>query len=253
MSFRILCTFACAGVFSILAACSSDSSGSGDDDGDDDTGASSSSGGSSGGGSSGGGSSGGSSSGGATELTCESLALCTTNEVKIFLGDVPAAAGGTLGDGLYRLEYLIAGTDDPQAVGHSSVEALGIDGGQFIRASGFGANERGRVSTSGTTLSFGDRVACSLGATGDPISSSDEYEYTATADTISLYSEVSSNGGRYLELHVFKKIDGPRDVCETVDTEPSAPGSNSAQCHVSNCGCVIKSGSGTIDRDSCPS
>lgn len=245
MWFRTLPLLACVGAFSLLAACGG-SDGAADDD--DDDGASSSS----SGGNSSGGSSGGSSSGGNAALTCSSLALCTTYEVKTFLGQVPAPAGGALRDGIYRLDYIVSGASDDSFAGYKTgVEALLVQGSSYVWA-GFSADERGTLTASGSTLTFADRTACPRGDTGDAFSGTDEFAYTTDGETLSMFHDVTvSNGDKYVDQYVFKRVSSPGDVCETVDSEPSSPGS-SATCNVRNCGCVIKANQGPIDPDTCP-
>lgn len=180
-------------------------------------------------------------------LTCESIALCTTYEVKTFTGTVPAPAGGTIKSGLYRLAYNLipAGIPGEEEDYIDSLDALLIEGTQYNWAGPF-RDDLGTLSTSGTDLTFTQTRRCNRGEDNGTYSDSTTYKYTATANELHVYVHVRrSDGMEWDQMDVYKLTSSPSEICETVSAEPSTPG-DSAMCTVINCGCSF-SVNGTVD------
>jgi hypothetical protein len=169
-------------------------------------------------------------------LTCKSVALCTTYDVKTFIGEVPAPAGGTVESGLYRLAYVVAPSNVNETPGYrDDLDVLMIRGTYFNWA-GFFRNTIGTISTSGSVITFQDTQYCSYGEDGDAATTKKEYKYTAMAGELRIYSHVwRSDGVEWDEMMVYKQTQ-PQGVCETVSTEPQQP-ADSAKCRVTNCAC----------------
>lgn len=173
----------------------------------------------------------------AEPLTCKSIALCTTFEVKTFLGTPSTPAGGALGDGIYKLAYKLIPDDIGESGGyHDELEALEIRGDQFNWA-GFFRDEVGTVTVAGTKATFQATRRCSRGTdTGDSTDKQD-YPFTASAGELHLFSHVTrSDGVQWDEEQVYLRVGDPQQVCAAVANEPSTPG-DSVQCTVSNCAC----------------
>jgi hypothetical protein len=172
-----------------------------------------------------------------TPLTCSSIALCTTYDVKTFLGDVPAPAGGTIKDGIYRRAYTLIPDDVGETAGYSDdLDALEIRQGTFNWA-GFFRDAVGTIASSGDTITFHETRNCEGGRDGSPSTQAFEYRYTATGSELRFYSHVTrSDGVEWDKMHVYVLVGSPQDVCRTVGSEPSAPG-DSARCNVINCAC----------------
>lgn len=184
------------------------------------------------------------------ELTCDALALCTTHEVKTFLEEVPEAAGGKIQDGFYRLAWKVESHDNEDFAGYGqNVEGLRIGGDQFVWA-GFAHDERGKLKFDGVNITFEHTHYCNLGEEGDTSTYSDDYQYTATADRLDLFGTGSIGGEDYTYQLVFLRTDDPNEICDKVESEPASQGP-SADCFVTNCGCVVTVGE-VIDRDICP-
>jgi len=181
-----------------------------------------------------------------TALTCKSVALCTTYDVKTFVGTVPAPAGGSVENGVYRLAYdLIPDDVGEQEAYRDELEVLQIRDGHFNWAAFF-HDELGTYTTSGQTITFQETRRCDRGAEGEASTARTEYAYTATGDELHLYSRVMrSDGVSWDKMYVYKRTTSPDDVCRTVNAEPSAPG-DSARCNVTNCACSFAV-EGTVD------
>tara|TARA_R110002073_G_scaffold74100_2_gene181079 strand:+ start:74418 stop:75164 length:747 start_codon:yes stop_codon:yes gene_type:complete len=183
-------------------------------------------------------------------LTCSSLALCTSFDVKQFLGEDEVATGGSIADGTYVLAWEVTSdpSEDASEGYYSSVSALVISGGEYVGA-GFSYEGAGTISTSGTTLTLHKKRSCGLGEDFGESDYTSEFEYTATSDRLILHSPVqSSNGLEWINQRVFLRR-GADQICTTVADEPTSPG-ESAQCHVSNCYCNVAE-NGTVDNDLC--
>jgi hypothetical protein len=170
-------------------------------------------------------------------LACDAVALCTTYQVKSFLGTVPAPAGGAVANGLYRLAYDVYPADagEEWAGYHDDLDVLLVEDGSYNWA-GFFRDSVGSITASGTTLAFHSTHRCLRGAEGDADERTTEYPYTATANELHLYEHVTTGTGEFDKLLVYRRADDPADVCATVDTEPASP-ADSAQCRVTNCAC----------------
>lgn len=172
-------------------------------------------------------------------LTCGSLAFCTTYDVKTFIDTVPAPAGGTLRDGIYRLAYTI----DPASTGdtpgyHLDLDLLEIQGTSYNWA-GFLRDHIGTVATSDTTVTFQKTSTCSGGRDGEATTDKLDYKYTATAGELDLFSHVMrSDGTQWDRLYAYKRVASPDEACATVTGDPQTP-ADSAQCRVTNCACHI--------------
>jgi hypothetical protein len=173
----------------------------------------------------------------AQPLACKSIALCTTFDVKTFTGTVPAATGGTIASGLYRLAYKLVPDNVGQTAGyHDELDALEISGTQYNWA-GFFRDAIGSISTSGATLTFQETRKCQRGSDGDASTQSQSYTYTATGGQLLIYDHVTgSNNMQWDEINAYVLTTSSQDVCVTVSSEPSMPG-DSAMCTVSNCAC----------------
>ncbi len=176
-------------------------------------------------------------------LTCDSIAMCTTYDVKTFVGTLPAGAGGTIHGGLYRLAYTMIpeGIDGEEGGYEEGLDALMIDGTSYNWA-GFFRDHAGTLATAGTTLTFQHTHSCYRGEDKGASSDTDSYPYTATATELRLYSHVErSDGVEWDNMLVYRLVDDPSEVCDTVSSEPATPG-DSADCNVSNCGCSFSIG-----------
>ncbi len=173
----------------------------------------------------------------AQPLTCKSIALCTTYDVKTFIGDVPAPSGGTVKDGLYRLAYVLDPSNIDEDPGyHADLDALMIRGSYYNWA-GFFRDGVGTFSTSGQTITFKESQNCERGTDGSSSTQMLEYKFTASDSELRIFSHVSrSDGVEWDSMYVYKRTSAPSEVCDTVSSEPSQPG-DSADCHVTNCAC----------------
>jgi hypothetical protein len=173
----------------------------------------------------------------AQPLTCKSIALCTTYDVKTFLGTVPAPEGGTVKDGIYRLQYVLVPSNVNETSGyHESLEALQIRG-KYFNWAGFGHESIGTITTNGSMIAFNKTQYCYYGTDGDATTATTEYKYTATGNELRIYSHVTrSDGVEWDELNVYVPASSPADVCQTVSADPTQPG-DSTKCRVTNCEC----------------
>jgi hypothetical protein len=170
-------------------------------------------------------------------LTCSSIALCTTYDVKTFIGKVPVPEGGKVSDGLYRLAWVLDPDDIGETAGyHDDLDALAIRGGTFNWA-GFFRDDIGTISTSGTMITFKQTQHCERGTDGSASTEALDYKYTATANELHLYSHVTrSDGVQWDSMKAYVLTSSPQDVCQTVSGDPTMPG-DSAKCRVTNCAC----------------
>ncbi len=174
----------------------------------------------------------------AVPLTCKSVALCTTHDVKTFtVATLPVAGGGTVADGVYRLAYDLIPNDIGEQPGYfDGLDVLQVRGKHYNWA-GFHRDELGTFTTAGTTLTFQQTRDCDRGTDGEPTTRTVEYRYTASATELHLYSRVMrSDGVSWDKVYVYKRTASPDEVCRTVPSDPAAPG-DSARCTVSNCAC----------------
>ncbi|HEY5928196.1 MAG TPA: hypothetical protein VIV11_41195 [Kofleriaceae bacterium] len=173
----------------------------------------------------------------AQPLTCKSIALCTTYDVKTFLGSVPAPAGGAVNDGLYRLAWVMDPDNVDEDAGYfQDLDALAIRGSSFNWA-GFFRDDIGTWSTSGSVMTFKHTQNCERGSDGSVSTDMREYKYTASASELRIFSHVSrSDGVEWDRMYVYVLTSSPADVCKAVTSEPSTPG-DSADCQVTNCAC----------------
>jgi hypothetical protein len=173
----------------------------------------------------------------AEELSCKSIALCTTFDVKTFLGTVSTPTGGTLKNGLYKFAYEIRPDNVNEDGGYTEdLEALVISGNQYNWA-GLFRNELGTLTVSGTTATFQATRRCERGTDQGESTNKLEYPFTATDREIHLFSHVTrSDGVEWDDEQVYLRVDDPSTVCNAVANEPSTPG-DSVQCRVTNCAC----------------
>jgi hypothetical protein len=171
------------------------------------------------------------------QLTCKSIALCTTYDVKTFLGTVSTPAGGTLQNGLYKFAYEIRPDNVNEDGGYTEdLEALVISGNQYNWA-GFFRNELGTLTVAGTKVTFQASRRCVRGTDTGESTNKLEYPFTATDREIHFFSHViRSDGVEWDDEMVYLRVDDPSTVCEAVANEPTTPG-DSVQCRVSNCAC----------------
>ena len=169
-------------------------------------------------------------------LTCQSIALCTTYDTKVFIGKVPAPEGGSVRDGLYRLAWAMDPDNIDEDPSYDDLDALEIRGQYFNWAGSFRDNI-GAIATAGTTMTFKKSQLCERGSDGSSSTDSLEYKYTATGNELRLFSHIRrSDGVEWDRMKVYVLTSSPADVCKTVSSEPSAPG-DSAICRVTNCAC----------------
>ncbi|CAN5461726.1 hypothetical protein BH11MYX1_BH11MYX1_36730 [soil metagenome] len=174
----------------------------------------------------------GSGSNGGAALACRDFAYCSTYEVNQYNGTIEAPAGGAIADGTYRLAYKV----NPASAGESNDTFGDYSSGYRFRNGTYvhsDINGRGVFSISGTTLSLSRVTGCNLGTEGSAGPSTDTYTYTATADRLVFFDDVSSSSNHWTAMRVFLKVD---DLCKTVTTTPTTPG-DSYRCTVTNCAC----------------
>lgn len=171
----------------------------------------------------------------AEPLVCSSVAFCTTYSVKTFTGTVPAPAGGTPRDGIYRLAYTLIPDNIGETAGYSSddLDVLEIRGGYFSWA-GFHRDEVGTWTTAGTTLTMARTKNCERGSDSSTSTTTNDYPFTVSGSELHIYSHVTRGDVEWDKMYVYKPAGS--DVCETVASPPAAP-ADSAMCRVTNCAC----------------
>ncbi len=183
-------------------------------------------------------------------LSCGSLALCTSHEVKRFIAQPGTPQGGTIADGTYVFAWqseLRANPDDRSEGYFSSVQSIVFSGGTWLGA-GFGFEERGTYRTDGNNLTLTATNNCFLGSEDGDGEREISWPYTAQGNELRLFSAITSGNEEWVRENVYLRSDAT-SICNVVENEPTAPGP-SAQCQVSNCYCNVAQGQ-TIDRDSC--
>jgi hypothetical protein len=144
---------------------------------------------------------------------------------------LPAANGGTIADGMYRLAYVLDTKATHVTKDDSQGYAYLFNGGQYVGV-GFGEGSVGSfTATSGDNagISFTPSASCDSAA-GTP-------ESTTRKPWTKSYA-VDGAGTLYLfdgaTAHVLIKVPS---LCSGVDAAPDAPG-DSYTCHVQNCACA---------------
>lgn len=159
----------------------------------------------------------------------------------MFVGEIPAPAGGTITNGIYRLAWGVR--SDGQATNDVSMDGFIVRGSQYLNSSAIASvGNRGTFTTNGTNVTFTSLESC-FGSSTDPDASPDgpiTQPYTATSSLIYLFGDAW--------VYAYEKVSDPNELCETV-SEPSTPG-YSATCS-GGCYCSVTSG-GTLDpRSEC--
>lgn len=179
-------------------------------------------------------------------LACNSVAFCTTYDVKTFTGTVPAPGGGKPADGIYRLAYTLIPDNVGETAGYSDdLDVLQLRGGYFNWA-GFFRDEVGTFTVAGDTLSFKRTKNCERGTDGSADTTQVDYKFTASGSELHLYSKVTrSDGVSWDKLYVYKPTASPDEICRTVPAMPASP-ADSAMCRVTNCACRFAT-NGTVN------
>jgi hypothetical protein len=180
-------------------------------------------------------------------LQCSSFTLCTYAEVTTYVTTIPAATGGTVAPGLYRLGWVEASAERRAGM-TDDLTALEIRGSDFVWTGG-ALGERGSFDTSGSELTFHYEGVCELGRETDSDDRDVSYGYTATSNELRLHETIGGADG-WEQVHVFVRMSNPSQACELVAELPETPGV-SAQCNASNCFCSFAQ-NGTLDADACP-
>lgn len=181
-----------------LAACATESSG------DDDGGGS------------------GSGSGSGSALACNAVTYCSTwsaNDVDV---TPPTERGGTIADGIYRLER-----------GTFSVGLLQFAGTHVNRVGDSFGNSSGTYTTADGTISFSYAKSCDAMGTTDSSSMWNNRPYYANGDTLLIGMADSGSGVIWYE---YKKIPVEQICMQNANVN----------CNVTNCSCaVVTNGFGT--------
>lgn len=158
-----------------------------------------------------------------TGLACEAVTYCSTwsaNDVDI---TPPAERGGTIADGIYRLER-----------GTFSVQLLQFAGDRVNAIGDSFANRSGTYTTANGTISFTYAKRCSADGTTDDAGSWNDRPYHASGDTLLIGMADSGSGVVWYE---YKRVPVDQICTENANV----------RCNVTNCSCaVVTNGFGTV-------
>lgn len=158
-----------------------------------------------------------------TGLACEAVTYCSTwsaNDVDI---TPPTERGGTIADGIYRLER-----------GTFSVELMQFEGNRFNDVSDSFVNRSGTYTTANGMISFAYDKRCEKSGTTDNASTWNDRPYYANGDTLLIGMADSGSGVVWYE-YVRIPID---QICTA---------NSNVKCTVTNCSCaVVTDGFGTV-------
>lgn len=171
-----------------------------------------------------------------SSLACADFAYCSTYDVHVYPGQVPAPAGGNIANGVYRRAWQVE-PEGASGLTQADAMAIMIADGSYV---GGVIGSRGTLTANGTHLTLNAAASCHLGEDLGPASFREEYEFTADRDHLYLFSEYSSSdGSSFVNMDVWVRTNR---VCETVTAVPEAPG-DSYTCNVVNCICSEGQGS----------
>lgn len=180
----------------------------------------------------------------AATLTCASHTWCTSFAHLEFGGQtMPQPAGGPLTDGSYRAGYALV----PGSSGKGLDDALVLQGSHYLRA-GFTYHEVGTFVASGTNITFTPTAECDS-ETGESKADDSLKPYTMPYSAgangeltlLDVYNGETQEATIYLPMSSW---------CNAPSSPGTAPGADSFQCHLANCGCAENT-NGASDSSTC--
>ena len=168
---------------------------------------------------------GGGGGGGGGALACNAVSYCSTwsaNDVDI---TPPTERGGTIADGIYRLER-----------GTFNIELFQFAGNHVNAITDSFQNDSGTYTTADGMISFSYLQTCNSEGTMDSTSSWKNRPYYVNGDTLLIGMADSGNGA--VIWYEYKKLS-----IDQICTEDA-----NVKCGVSNCSCaVVTNGFGTVE------
>lgn len=156
-------------------------------------------------------------------LACEAVTYCSTWSANSATVPAPMERGGTIGDGIYRLER-----------GTFSVQLLQIQGTKFNSIGDSFVNRSGTYTTADGKISFAYTKRCEKSGTTDDSSSWNDRPYYANGDTLLIGQADSGSGVVWYE---YKRL-AASEICTA---------NANVKCNVNNCSCaVVTNGFGTV-------
>lgn len=156
-------------------------------------------------------------------LACSAVTYCSTWTANTADVTPPTERGGTITDGIYRLER-----------GTFSVELLQFAGNHVNELGDSFDNRAGTYATTNGAISFSYVTRCDPSGTSMSASSWNDRPYYANGDTLLIGM---ANSGSKVIWYEYKRIPA-NQIC----TE-----STNVACHVTNCSCaVVTNGFGTV-------
>jgi hypothetical protein len=158
-------------------------------------------------------------------LACNAVTYCSTWSANDEHVTPPEQRGGTISDGIYRLER-----------GTFSVQLLEFEGDHVNRLDDSFDNRSGTYTTAGGMISFSYAQACDKTGTKDDASMWNNRPYFVDGDTLQIGMGDSGTGIVWYE---YKKIRLDQ-ICEE---------DANVQCRVTNCSCAaVTDGFGTVEN-----
>lgn len=157
-------------------------------------------------------------------LTCEAVSYCSTWSATSTEIPEPAERGGTIADGIYRLER-----------GTFGVQLFQFAGNRVNQIGDSFENRSGTYSTADGTISFSYTSRCSKDGTTQDTNNYDDRPYFANGDTLLI--ALADKGGGGVVWYEFKKLSIDQICTENANVS----------CNVTNCSCaVVTNGFGTV-------
>lgn len=158
-----------------------------------------------------------------TGLACEAVTYCSTWSANTSDVTAPTERGGTIGDGIYRLER-----------GTFQVELLQFAGDHVNAIGDSFENRAGTYTTTNGMISFAYQTRCNSAGTMGDTSTWKDRPYYANGDTLLIAMADSSSGVVWYE---YKRV-SVEQICST---------NANVGCDVTNCSCsVVTDGFGTV-------